>query len=93
MGVKHVRILCRSEQFELFPEIFLNLSFVESMMKATSSVDLLNDYKRYGPFIIAGVSFFRKIGRYRPLLVYFCPFLIAISRIEIEKSVDGVLWI
>jgi len=25
--------------------------------------------------------------------VYFCPFLITISIIQIEKSVDGVLWI
>ena len=27
----------------------------------------------------------------RPLFVYFCPFLITISIIQSEKSVDGVL--
>jgi hypothetical protein len=36
----------------------LDLSFVEAMLKATSSVDLLNDYKRYGEQIIGMVSAF-----------------------------------
>lgn len=44
--------LFKSEQFDLFPKIYLDLSFVEAMLKATSSVDLLNDYKRYGDQII-----------------------------------------
>ena len=48
-------IFFRSEQFELFSKIFLDLSFVEAMLKATSSVDLLNEYKRYGNFIISNV--------------------------------------
>ena len=33
------------------------------------------------------------MGQSRPLFVYFCPFLITISIIQIEKSVDGVLGI
>lgn len=49
--------LFKSEQFDMFPKIYLNLGFVESMMKATSSVDLLNDYKRYGEHIIGPVFF------------------------------------
>ena len=31
------------------------------------------------------------MGQFRPLFVYFRPFLITISRIQIEKSIDGVL--
>ena len=30
------------------------------------------------------------MGQSRPLFVYFCYFLIAISIIQIEKSIDGV---
>ena len=48
--------LFKSEQFELFPKIYLDLGFIEAMLKATSSVDLLNDYKRYGEHIIGPVS-------------------------------------
>ena len=33
------------------------------------------------------------MGQSRPLFVYFCPFLITISIIQIEKSIDGVLGI
>ncbi len=47
--------LFKSEQADLFPKIYLDLSFVEAMLKATSSVDLLNDYKRYGEQIIGPV--------------------------------------
>ena len=49
--------LFKSEQFHLFSKIYLDLGFVEAMLKATSSVDLLNDYKRYGEHIIGPVSF------------------------------------
>ena len=41
------RTLSQSEQFNLFPSVYLNLSFVESMLKASGPVDLLNDYKKY----------------------------------------------
>ena len=34
--------------------------------------------------------FLKKMGQSRPLFVYFCPFLITISIIQIEKSIDGV---
>ena len=46
--------LIKSGQFELFPTIYLNLSFVEAILKSSScsSVDLLNDYKRYEEYII-----------------------------------------
>ena len=37
-----------------------------------------------------GIEFFLKIGLSRPLFVYFHPFLITISIIQIHKSVDGV---
>ena len=37
--------------------------------------------------------FFKKMGQSRPLFVYFCSFLITISIIQIEKSIDGVLGI
>ena len=47
--------LFKSEQVDLFAKIYLDLNFVESMLKATSSVDLLNDYKRYGEQIIGQV--------------------------------------
>jgi chaperonin cofactor prefoldin len=50
--------LIKSEQFDLFSKVYLDLSFVEAMLKATSSVDLLNDYKRYGEQIIGMVSAF-----------------------------------
>ena len=33
------------------------------------------------------------MGQSRPLFVYFCYFLITISIIQIEKSIDGVLGI
>ena len=33
------------------------------------------------------------MGQSRPLFVYFCPFLITISILQIEKSIDGVLGI
>lgn len=39
--------LYKSEQFHLFPKIFLDLSFVEAVLKANGPVDLLNDYKKY----------------------------------------------
>ena len=39
------------------------------------------------------VVFFIKMGQSRALFVYFRPFLITISIIEIVKSVDGVLGI
>lgn len=48
--------LFKSGQFELFPVIYLDLEFIEAMLRATSSVDLLNDYKRYGEHIIGEVS-------------------------------------
>ena len=38
------------------------------------------------------IGFF-KMGQSRPLFVYFCPFLITISLIQIVKSIDGVLGI
>ena len=38
-------------------------------------------------------SFFKKWAKYRPQYVYFSPFLITISIIQIEKSLDGVLGI
>ena len=53
--------LFKSEQFELFPRIYLDLHFVEAMLIATSSVDLLNDYKRYGDHIIGKVCNIRII--------------------------------
>ena len=37
--------------------------------------------------------FFKKMGQSRPIFVYFRSFLITISIIQIEKSVDGVLGI
>ena len=36
------------------------------------------------------ISFFKKMGRSRPLFVYFPSFLVTIS-MQIEKSIDGVL--
>ena len=33
------------------------------------------------------------MGQSRPLFVYFCPFLITISILQIEKGLDGVLMI
>ena len=36
---------------------------------------------------------FVKLGQSRPLFVYFCSFLVKISIIQIEKSIDGVLGI
>ena len=33
------------------------------------------------------------MDQFRPLFVYFCPFLITISKIQIDKSLDGVLGI
>ena len=48
--------LFKSEQYHLFPQVYLDLHFVEAMLRATSSVDLLNDYKRYGDHIIGTVS-------------------------------------
>ena len=46
--------LIKSGQLQLFPAIYLNLSFVEAILKSSScsSVDLLNDYKRYEEYII-----------------------------------------
>ncbi len=46
----------QSEQFHLFPDIYLNLNFVESMLKACGPVDLLNDYKKYDQHIMGLVS-------------------------------------
>jgi len=37
----------------LFPDIYLDLGYVEAMLKAVGPVDLLNDYRKYG-HIIAG---------------------------------------
>ena len=46
--------LIKSGQFDLFPKIYLDLSFVEAVLKSSSytSVDLLNDYKRYEEYLI-----------------------------------------
>ena len=38
-------------------------------------------------------EFLLKMGQSRPFFVYFRPFLITMSIIQIEKSVDGVLGI
>ena len=43
--------------------------------------------------VLVQVFFFKKMGQSRPLFVYFRSFLITISIIQIEKSVDGVLGI
>ncbi len=48
--------LYKSEQFSFFPEIYLNLGFVESMLKASGPVDLLNDYKKYEEHIMGLVG-------------------------------------
>ena len=37
--------------------------------------------------------YYFKRGQYRPLFVYFCPFLVTISIIQIVKILDGVLGI
>ena len=46
--------LIKSGQLDLFPKIYLDLSFVEALLKSSSctSVDLLNDYKRYEEYLI-----------------------------------------
>ena len=38
-------------------------------------------------------NFFLKMDQSRPLFIYCCSFLITISTIQIENSVDGVLGI
>ena len=43
--------------------------------------------------VLVQVFFFKKMGQSRPLFVYFRSFLITISIIQVEKSVDGVLGI
>ena len=55
--------LFKSEQFELFPQIYLDLSFVEAMLKANGPVDLLNDYRKYEEHIMGpvGNAFFLEI--------------------------------
>ena len=49
--------LLKSGRTELFPDIFLDLKYVEACLNSTSytSVDLLNDYSRYGEHIMGKV--------------------------------------
>ena len=47
--------------------------------------------KLTAPVILINIFF--KMGQSQRIFVYFCSFLIAISIIQIEKSVDGVLGI
>ena len=56
--------LLKSGRTELFPDIFLDLKYVEACLNSTSytSVDLLNDYSRYGEHIMGKVK----------LLPYLC---------------------
>ena len=46
--------------------------------------------KSYHPYLDMRVIFL-KMGQTRPLFCLFCPFLITISIIQIEKGIDGVL--
>ncbi len=39
--------LYKSGQFHLFPRIYLDLGFIEAVLKANGPVDLLNDFKKY----------------------------------------------
>ena len=39
-----------------FQDIYLDLGFVEAMLKTCGPVDLLNDYKKYGDLIMGKVS-------------------------------------
>ena len=50
--------LAQSGRFDLFPEIFLSLQYVEACLKSSSysSVDLLQDFSRYGDYIEGKVS-------------------------------------
>ena len=48
--------LFKSEQMHLFSDIYLDLGFVEAVLKTCGPVDLLNDYKKYGDQIMGKVS-------------------------------------
>ena len=52
--------LVKSGKTHLFPEIYLDLKYVEACLNSTSysSVDLLNDYTRYGEYIEGEASHF-----------------------------------
>ena len=41
---------------QLFQDIYLDLGFVEAMLKTCGPVDLLNDYKKYGDLIMGKVG-------------------------------------
>ena len=59
--------LIKSGQFDLFPTIYLDLSFVEAVLKSSSctSVDLLNDYKRYEEYLVGpNEEFINKLQDY-----------------------------
>ena len=42
----------------LFPDIYLNLGYVEASLKATGPVDILSDYRKYRQYIMGEVGKF-----------------------------------
>ena len=40
----------------LFPDIYLNLGYVEASLKATGPVDILSDYRKYRQYIMGEVG-------------------------------------
>lgn len=48
--------LYKAEYTELFPKIYLNLSFISAKLRATGPSDLLNDFRKYKNYITKSVS-------------------------------------
>ena len=58
----------------LFPDIYLNLGYVEASLKATGPVDILSDYRKYRQYIMGEVgkvySFSGKIFSCRQIKIF-----------------------
>ena len=48
--------LYKAEYTELFPRVYLNLSFISAKLHATGPSDLLNDFRKYKDYISETVS-------------------------------------
>ena len=48
--------LYKAEYTELFPRVYLNLSFISAKLRATGPSDLLNDFRKYKDYISETVS-------------------------------------
>ena len=85
-----------SKSFTFLVKSYLGIFYSNMVTFSWSHCTLVREHSTLGELSLHGWSpvlqvFLKKMGLSRPLFVYFRPFLITISIIQIEKSIEGVL--